>query len=178
MCKKSASDLSIRALGSNDIPIVRAAYNSFVIARFAVARVFDTDADFAHMFHHGGGVIRSFVGVSSTPCDFISFYICENQVIKPDHPLQGSKLRTAYCFYYCAGSMTLENLLNEAMLLLFSHESEPIHVVNALCGIMGYSHTVLDSLLFRKGTGTLNYYVRNQLFNSALRPEDMAWFTT
>jgi hypothetical protein len=69
MCKKSASNLSIRALGSNDIPIVRAAYNSFVIARFAVARVFDTDADFAHMFHHGGGVIRSFVGVSSTPCD-------------------------------------------------------------------------------------------------------------
>ena len=178
MCKKSASDLSIRALGSNDIPIVRAAYNSFVSARFAVARVFDTDADFAHMFHHGGGVIRSFVGVSSTPCDFISFYICESQVIKPGHPLQGSKFRTAYCFYYCTGSMTLENLLNEAMLLLFSHESEPIHVVNASCGIMGYSHAVLDSLLFGKGTGTLNYYVRNHLFNSALRPEDMAWFTT
>jgi hypothetical protein len=72
----------------------------------------------------------------------------------------------------------LENLLNEAMLLLFSDESEPIHVVNALCGIMDYSHTVLDSLQFVKGTGTLNYYVRNQLFNSALRPEDMAWFTT
>ena len=90
MCKKSASDLSIRALGSNDIPIVRAAYNSFVSARFAVARVFDTDADFAHMFHHGGGVIRSFVGVSSTPCDFISLYICESQVIKPGLPLQVS----------------------------------------------------------------------------------------
>ena len=74
--------------------------------------------------------------------------------------------------------MTLENRLKGAMLLLVAHESGPIHVVNAYCGTMGYSHTVLDSLLFGKGTGTLNYYVRNHPFNCALRPEDMAWFTT
>jgi hypothetical protein len=178
MCQKSASDVSIRRLAADDIPIIRDAYNSFVSNRFTVARVFDTDADFAHTFLHEGGVIRSFVSASPDCNDFISFYICENKVIQPGHPLEGSKLRTAYCFYYCLGSLTLESLLNEAMLLLFSHESEPIHVVNALCGIMGYSSTILDSLQFRMGTGTLNYFVRNQLFNSALCPEDMAWFTT
>ena len=113
-----------------------------------------THEETAHWLLPREGVVSTWVlEKDSKVTDFISYYSLPSSVLKQIDP---TKLKAAYLFYHSANSVSLEILINQALLLAID---EGYDVFNAL-DIMD-NQSVFGSLKFGKGDGLLHYYAYN-----------------
>lgn len=112
-----------------------------------------TEEEIAHWLLPRKGVINSYVvvGKDDSITDFISFYHLPSSILGRD-----DTLHAAYSFYNVATSMTLEELMREALILAKSGGSD---VFNALT--LMENGSILEELKFGKGDGNLQYYLYN-----------------
>jgi len=112
--------------------------------------------EFAHWFMPRSNVISTYVNLvdENTVKDFISFYHLPSTVIgNPKH----DTLRAAYSFYNVATTVSLTELMKEALILA---KGEGQDVYNAL-NLMDNSDDLFNELKFGIGDGNLNYYLYN-----------------
>ncbi|VDM10657.1 unnamed protein product [Wuchereria bancrofti] len=115
-----------------------------------------TRADFEHFFMPREDVIYSYVALNeedSRVSDLISFYSLPSSVMH--HP-QYKSIRAAYSFYNVATSVTLKQLINDALILA---RNCGFDVFNAL-DLMD-NKEILEDLKFGIGDGNLQYYLYN-----------------
>ncbi|XP_003742391.1 glycylpeptide N-tetradecanoyltransferase 2 [Galendromus occidentalis] len=122
--------------------------------KFALVPIF-TQKEFIHWFTPRDGVVESFVVASKagTVTDFVSFYSLPSSVMH--HPVH-STLQAAYSFYAVANSVTLCELMNDALIVA---KNRGYDVFNALD--MMENKSFLEELKFGVGDGNLQYYLYN-----------------
>ncbi|KAI1713424.1 glycylpeptide N-tetradecanoyltransferase 1 [Ditylenchus destructor] len=113
-----------------------------------------TQEEFEHFFLPRDNVIYSYViendaGVT----DLISFYSLPSSVM---HNPKYTHIRAAYSFYNVAASVSLSQLMNDALILA---KKENFDVFNALD--LMENKTILEELKFGIGDGNLQYYLYN-----------------
>jgi len=125
-----------------------------------------TKEDIAHWLLPRSSVINTYVVVDeddkSKVTDMVSFYHIPSTILKKDETLY-----SAYLYYNVATSMTLSELMRDALILV---NATGIDVLNAL-NLME-NETFLDELKFGKGDGNLQYYVYNWS-GPSMKPADI-----
>mmetsp|Transcript_4325 Transcript_4325/g.4918 ORF Transcript_4325/g.4918 Transcript_4325/m.4918 type:complete len:419 (-) Transcript_4325:115-1371(-) len=114
-----------------------------------------TKEEIAHWLLPRSSVINAYVVVDeddkSKVTDMVSFYHLPSTILNEDETLYA-----AYSYYNVATSMTLSDLMRDALILA---NATGIDVYNAL-NLME-NETFLEELKFGKGDGVLQYYVYN-----------------
>jgi len=114
-----------------------------------------TKEEIAHWLLPRTGVINTYVVVDeddkTNVTDMVSFYHLPSTILNKDETLYA-----AYSYYNVATSMTLSELMRDALILA---NATGIDVFNAL-NLME-NETFLEELKFGKGDGNLQYYVYN-----------------
>eukprot|EP00301_Raphidiophrys_heterophryoidea_P022067 c6313_g1_i1.p1 GENE.c6313_g1_i1~~c6313_g1_i1.p1 ORF type:complete len:404 (+),score=90.29 c6313_g1_i1:39-1214(+) len=114
-----------------------------------------TDEEFAHWFLPRQEVISSFVikNEAGVVTDLTSFYTLPSSVI--GNPLHSS-LKVAYSYYNVPGSVNLEALMKNALILATQSKHDVFNALNLM-----ENEKVFQSLKFGKGDGELHYYLYN-----------------
>jgi len=114
-----------------------------------------TKEDIAHWLLPRPGVIQSYViaheSDKSTVTDLVSFYHLPSTILGKDETLYA-----AYSYYNVATTTSLKELMRDALVLSKSAGSDVFNALNVM-----ENATFLDELMFRRGDGTLQYYVYN-----------------
>jgi glycylpeptide N-tetradecanoyltransferase len=124
-----------------------------------------TKEEIAHWLLPRTGVINTYVVVDEDDktkvTDMVSFYHLPSTILNKDETLYA-----AYSYYNVATSMTLSELMRDALILA---NATGIDVFNAL-NLME-NETFLEELKFGKGDGNLQYYVYNWSAPSMKSPD-------
>jgi glycylpeptide N-tetradecanoyltransferase len=149
----------LRPMQPKDVAGVHALLSGY-LEKFPFHVCFTPD-EIEHWFLPRENVINSYVAVQpnsddggETITDFISFYHLPSSILQ--HP--NETLRAAYSFYNVAATVTLQELLHDA-LILAKNECQS-DVFNALA-LMDQTESLLSELKFGKGDGVLQYYIYN-----------------
>ncbi|GMF52255.1 unnamed protein product [Phytophthora fragariaefolia] len=143
-----------RPMLKKDVAHVTALLKDY-LAKFDLVQHFDQN-DVAHWMLPREGVISAYVVENPETkkiTDFASFYHLPSTVI--GHPTH-SKLNAAYSFYNVATSVSLTQLMNDALIMA---KKENFDVFNAL-SLMD-NMEFLQELKFGPGDGDLMYYLYN-----------------
>ncbi|KAG6590997.1 glycylpeptide N-tetradecanoyltransferase 2 [Phytophthora cinnamomi] len=143
-----------RAMQKKDVAPVTALLKTY-LAKFDLVQHYDQH-DVAHWMLPREGVISAYVvedPETKKITDFASFYHLPSTVI--GHPTH-SKLNAAYSFYNVATSVSLTELMNDALIMA---KKEDFDVFNAL-SLMD-NMEFLKELKFGPGDGDLMYYLYN-----------------
>lgn len=144
----------IRLLQAKDVPSATKLLNNYLKAFFLRAHF--TEEEFAHYFIPKEGIISSYCIENPKTheiTDMVSFYTLPSSILgHPNHKI----LKAAYSYYNVATSVSLEQLMNDA--LIFA-KKEKFDVFNCL-DIM-QNETFLKELKFGKGDGNLQFYLYN-----------------
>ncbi|KAE9313986.1 Glycylpeptide N-tetradecanoyltransferase 2 [Phytophthora fragariae] len=143
-----------RAMQKKDVAQVTALLKTY-LAKFDLVQHYDQN-DVAHWMLPRDGVISAYVVENPETkkiTDFTSFYHLPSTVI--GHPTH-SKLNAAYSFYNVATSVSLTELMNDALIVA---KKEDFDVFNAL-SLMDNTE-FLQELKFGPGDGDLMYYLYN-----------------
>jgi len=125
-----------------------------------------TEEDVKHWLIPRKDVIYSYVVEKDKKItDFISFYCLPSSVLNnPKH----TNFRAAYSYYNVATSVSMIDLMNDALTLALK---ENFDVFNAL-DILN-NHEVFQELKFNMGSGNLHYYFYNWRLNKPLDSNEM-----
>ncbi|CAJ0950498.1 unnamed protein product, partial [Mesorhabditis belari] len=149
---KATNIPGLRALEKKDISSACKLFNTYS-KQFQVGPVFE-EPEFEHFFLPRKGIIYSFVvEKSDVVTDLISFYTVNTSVLQ--HPIH-KKLNIAYSFYNIATSVSLQELMEDALILA---NIESFDVFNALN--MTHLEEIFRPLKFGIGDGNLHYYFYN-----------------
>ena len=151
---QSPKSPGLRPLTERDVPSACALLNRH-LSKFVLHPHF-TEAEFAHWLIPRPGVVSSFVisgGDNGAVTDLLSYYHLPSSVIgHREH----TDLFAVYSYYNVPGTVSLEGLLEDALILA---RREGVDVFNALDVLA--NGAVLPKLKFGPGDGTLHYYVYN-----------------
>lgn len=144
---------NLREMTQNDVPSACALLQNY-LSKFKLAVEID-EAEFAHWLLPRTGVVDSFVltdgqGVVTDMC---SFYHLPSTIIK--HPKHGN-LFAAYSFYNVATSMSLKDLMKDALVLARNRGMDVFNALNLM-----ENEQFLADLMFGVGDGKLRYYLYN-----------------
>ena len=142
-----------RDMVAADVPKAHALLSAY-LSRFALAPALDP-AEFAHWVLPREGVIDAFV--VDTPqgeiTDLCSFYHLPSTVIGHD---KHSTLKAGYSFYNVATSMSLQELMRDALICAKRVDMDVFNALNIM-----ENDTFLKDLKFGIGDGHLQYYLYN-----------------
>jgi len=146
-------DRELRPLTEADVPSGHKLLSNY-LAKFDLAPMFDEE-EFKHWFLPKDGVVTAYIKTdnSDNVTDMFSFYQLPSTIV--DHP-KYKTLKAAYSFYNVATTMTLKDLLSDALIVA---RNDGFDVFNAL-NLME-NEEVLEELKFGIGDGNLNYYIYN-----------------
>ncbi|ODN06142.1 Glycylpeptide N-tetradecanoyltransferase 1 [Orchesella cincta] len=142
----------IRKLTKADVPGAHALLKKY-LEKFKLRPEFD-EMEFEHWFTPRKEIVETFVvDRNGEITDLISFYALPSTVV--NNPVHKS-IKAAYSFYNVAGSMSLQDLMFDALILA---RNEGFDVFNAL-DLMD-NKEFLENLKFGVGDGNLQYYLYN-----------------
>jgi glycylpeptide N-tetradecanoyltransferase len=144
----------LRPMEEKDCSHVAEMLNRY-LAKFKVAIEFDV-AEVKHWLLPRPNVLWSFVVENPTtgePTDFVSFYALPSTVIgNTQYPV----LKAAYSYYYVAKTMSVLQLMNEALILAKMEGFDVFNTLNQLD-----NDEFIEKLKFAPGDGKLNFYMYN-----------------
>merc|ERR1712071_384082 len=115
-----------------------------------------TQEEFAHWILPRKNVLSSYVAVSEKTgkvTDLCSFYFLPSSVMNnPKH----SDMRAAYSFYNVATSVSLKDLMKDALILAKRENQDVFNALNLM-----QNDSFLEELKFGIGDGNLQYYLYN-----------------
>mmetsp|Transcript_14531 Transcript_14531/g.12337 ORF Transcript_14531/g.12337 Transcript_14531/m.12337 type:complete len:313 (+) Transcript_14531:467-1405(+) len=155
----------LREFKPKDVNAVTKLLQSY-LTKFKVYLKF-TQEDVKHWLLPRKDVIYSYVVENSNKeiTDLISFYCLPSSVLQHE---KHKVLRAAYAYYNIATSVSIEQLMNDALILA---NNESFDVFNAL-NIMDNAK-VFKELKFNMGDGSLHYYFYNWRLTKPLAPEEV-----
>ncbi|CAL8147625.1 unnamed protein product [Orchesella dallaii] len=142
----------IRKLTKKDVPGAHALLKKY-LEKFKLRPEFD-ESEFEHWFTPRKEIVETYVvDRNGEITDLISFYALPSTVV--NNPVHKS-IKAAYSFYNVAMSMSLQELMLDALILA---RNEGFDVFNAL-DLMD-NKEFLENLKFGVGDGNLQYYLYN-----------------
>lgn len=145
---------NLREMTPADVPqVFKLLTNS--LKQYSLAPVFTDDKELAHALIPRKGVVYSYVAENHNGkiTDLVSFYSLPSTVMGHTNH---KAIYAAYLFYYVAGSVSVKQLLNDALIMA---NKEKFDVFNALD--LMHNEKVFADLKFGKGDGNLQYYLYN-----------------
>lgn len=141
----------MRPMEERDVPTVHQLLQDY-LPRFSLYTLF-TPADVAHWLLPRPGVIDSFVVESKDGqvTDLVSFYHLASTILN-----QNDTLYAAYSYYNIATTVSLEQIMKDALILA---KSKGADVFNAL--ELMENREIFEPLKFGPGDGQLQYYIYN-----------------
>eukprot|EP00055_Hartaetosiga_balthica_P012989 m.64901 g.64901 ORF g.64901 m.64901 type:complete len:421 (+) comp8130_c0_seq1:181-1443(+) len=123
------------------------------LKKFQFAPLF-TEDEFAHWLLPRDGVINAFVLANgSNVTDICSFYTLPSKVL---HTKKYDMLRAAYSFYNVATTMTLPELINDALVMAKNLDFDVFNALHLM-----ENESFLKECKFGAGDGNLQYYLYN-----------------
>ncbi|KAF7638920.1 Glycylpeptide N-tetradecanoyltransferase [Meloidogyne graminicola] len=123
------------------------------LTKFDICPIFNFE-EFEHFFMSREDVVYSYIiEKNGQVTDFISFYCLPSTIVH--NPLH-KEIRAAYSFYNVAGSVPLNKLINDALIIA---KNMGFDVFNALD--LMENKNFLEELKFGIGDGNLQYYLYN-----------------
>ncbi|KAF1762536.1 hypothetical protein GCK72_010798 [Caenorhabditis remanei] len=145
---------SLREMTRADVPqVFKLLTNS--LKQYSLAPVYTDEEELAHALVPRKTVVYSYVAENHNGkiTDLISFYSLPSTVMgNANH----KTIFAAYLYYYVAGSVSVKQLINDALIL--AHR-EKFDVFNALD--LMHNDKIFADLKFGKGDGNLQYYLYN-----------------
>lgn len=123
-----------------------------------------TTEEIAHWLLPREKVVDAFVLVNEegTVTDLVSYYHLPSTILGKD-----DTLHAAYSYYNVATTMSLEELMRDALILANRNGSDVFNALNLM-----ENEKILEDLKFGKGDGNLQYYVYN--WNApSMKPQDV-----
>ena len=157
---------------AEDVPRVTKLLSTY-LSKFAVAPEMD-EADVAHWLLPREDVVFSYVVENETTkeiTDFISFYNLPSQIIHGN--TKHKTLKAAYSYYNVATSVSLLDLMQDALILAKTNEFDVFNALNLM-----ENESFLQPLKFGIGDGNLHYYLYNWRVLEDLPPSDIALVLT
>lgn len=113
-----------------------------------------TLAEFEHWLMPRDGVVRTYVATNDgVVTDMCSFYFLPSSVMNnPKHNM----MNAAYSFYNVATTVSLKDLMNDALILAKGEDQDVFNALNLM-----HNDEFLDELKFGLGDGNLQYYLYN-----------------
>lgn len=148
----------LRPMEAKDVDHVAHLLNKFLIdsGKFAVAPEFSVE-DVRHWLLPIKDVVYSYVVERDGKItDFISFYNLPSTIIGN---AKYKDLRAAYTYYYAANTVSLLQLMTDALVLAKQHDFDVFNTLDILD-----NEAFIEQLKFGKGDGTLQYYFYNWRF--------------
>lgn len=154
----------VREMKSKDIGQVTKLLQQY-LSKFKVHLRF-TEEDVKHWFLPRKDVIYSYVvEKDKVVTDFISFYCLPSSVLKNPKYTQ---FRAAYSYYNVANTVSLLDLMQDALTLASKEDFDVFNALNILDNL-----EIFKELNFSQGDGNLHYYFYNWRLNNALDPKEM-----
>jgi len=147
-----------KPLEAKHIPQATERLNEY-LNRYKLHQSFDLD-EFEHWFMPQKDIVYSYVveNEEGDVTDFISFYSLSSTIM---NHAQYKSLYAAYCFYYFAGSVPLQTLMYDALIMAKKNNFDVFNALDLL-----ENEGVLENLKFGMGDGNLHYYIFNWLCSS------------
>jgi len=145
---------NLREMTAEDVPSAHRLLMKH-LEKFKLAVMF-TEAEFAHWLLPREGVVNSYVAAdpeTNEVTDLCSFYHIPSTIL--GHP-QHKNLFAAYSFYNVAGTVSLEDLMRDALVLARQNGLDVFNALNLM-----ENATFLEELKFGPGDGRLQYYLYN-----------------
>lgn len=150
----SASTPGLRLMTKNDAPSAHKLLTAH-LQRYSLAVMFTLE-EFEHWLLPRDGVIRSYVAVdpkTNEVTDMCSFYYLPSSVMNnPKHNI----MRAAYSFYNVATTVSLTDLMKDALTLAKNEGQDVFNSLNLM-----QNDEFLEELKFGIGDGNLQYYLYN-----------------
>ena len=124
------------------------------LSKFKI-RPYYSKEEVAHWFTPKDKVVYSYVVENSEGkiTDFLSFYLLPSSILQHDkHKI----LYSAYSFFNVPGSVSLKELMRNALILAKNLKFDVYNALNVM-----ENGEVFDNLLFGRGDGSLKYYLYN-----------------
>ncbi|EEY54242.1 glycylpeptide N-tetradecanoyltransferase 2 [Phytophthora infestans T30-4] len=148
------STLGFRAMERTDVPAVRRLLRDY-LAKFHLAAEF-SEEEVAHWMVPRVGVVNAYVVEDPTTqevTDVCSFYHLPSTIIGNDNH---KKLSAVYSFYNVARSVTLAQLMQDALVMAKRENADVFNALDVMENV-----DMLQPLKFGPGSGELQYYLFN-----------------
>ncbi|GAX73599.1 hypothetical protein CEUSTIGMA_g1050.t1 [Chlamydomonas eustigma] len=155
----------LRPIKQEDVPQVTDLLNKY-LAKFRITQVFD-EQEVAHWFRCLPNVVEAYVVESPTGVitDLVSFYNLPSSILgHPEH----TELNAAYMYYTVPGSVSIKDLMTDAMIVAKNKGYDVFNALNLL-----ENETFLKDLKFGIGDGNLHYYLFNWRMGSEVVPSEV-----
>lgn len=142
-----------KPLEKRHLELTCSSLNNF-LTKYQLHQKFTLD-EFEHWFIPQKDIVYSYVVESPTGeiTDFISFYSLSSTIMNnPQH----KSLYAAYCFYYFTGSVSLKNLMYDALIMAKKNNFDVFNALDLM-----ENQPFLEELKFGMGDGNLHYYIFN-----------------
>ena len=162
----------LRHMTEEDVPRVTKLLSAY-LAKFAVAPEMN-EADVAHWLLPREDVVFSYVVENEATkeiTDFISFYNLPSQIIHGN--TKHKTLKAAYAYYNVATSVSLLDLMQDALILAKTNDFDVFNALNLM-----ENDSFLQPLKFGIGDGNLHYYLYNWRVLEDLPPSEIALVLT
>ncbi|EPY28226.1 N-myristoyltransferase [Strigomonas culicis] len=143
----------VQEMTQEDVGVVTKLLNAY-LEKFDVSPQFD-ETEVAHYFLPRDGVVYAYVlkSQSNEVTDFFSFYSLPSTVIGNS---KYSELNAAYVYYYAANTISLEQLMNDLLIMANAKGFDVCNLVD-----IQENSGFLEKLKFLPGDGRLHYYFYN-----------------
>ena len=144
----------LREMKKSDLPVVHSLLNAY-LSKFEV-RLHFSETEVEHFLLPRAGVVDTWVVENPETKeikDFLSFYHLPSSILK--HPTYKT-LNVAYCYYNVANTVSMEELLRNALIIAKNKEFDVFNALDILD-----NDGLLKELKFGVGDGNLHYYFYN-----------------
>ena len=153
----------LRPMVQKDIPAVLEILRAH-LAKYRIAPDL-TEEDVVHWIMPRKGIIYSYVvETNGVPTDVVSFYGLPSTVL--GNP-QYNDLKAAYCYYYAANTVSLKDLMQDALVVARDEGFDVFNMLNVMQNM-----SFQPDLKFGMGDGYLRYYLYNWKFPT-IEPKDL-----
>lgn len=143
---------NLRPMKASDVPQVTKLLQEY-LTKYDVAPVFDEEEVHHYLVPREGVVYTYVVALNDTVTDFFSFYALPSTVIGNS---QYNQLNAAYIHYYVAKTVSLEQLMQDLLIIAYNNGFDVCNMVDIL-----ENGKFTTELKFGLGDGHLNYYFYN-----------------